>query len=88
MDSDRLGRAEVEQIASIHNISQQRGQGATSTQRMTAILQVVLAAAVTNRAGKLIVSRNFVEMTRMRIEGLLTAFPKLLDGAGESLARL
>merc|ERR1712093_541318 len=43
---------------------------------------VVLAAAVTNRAGKLVVSRQFVEMTRMRIEGLITAFPKLLGGAG------
>jgi hypothetical protein len=43
---------------------------------------VVLAAVVTNRAGKLVVSRQFVEMTRMRIEGLITAFPKLLGSAG------
>jgi len=43
---------------------------------------VVLAAVVTTRTGKLVVSRQFVEMTRMRIEGLITAFPKLLGSAG------
>jgi hypothetical protein len=44
---------------------------------------VVLAAAVTTRSGKLVVSRQFVEMTRMRIEGLITAFPKLLGGGSQ-----
>lgn len=39
---------------------------------------VVLSAAVTNRSGKALVSRQFVEMTRIRIEGLLAAFPKLV----------
>jgi len=28
-------------------------------------------------------SRQFVEMTRIRIEGLVAAFPKLLGGAGK-----
>jgi hypothetical protein len=43
---------------------------------------VLLAAAVCNKAGKAIVSRQFVEMTRSRVEGLLAAFPKLI-GTGK-----
>ncbi|KAI8775270.1 coatomer subunit delta [Biomphalaria glabrata] len=43
---------------------------------------VLLAAAVCNRSGKAIISRQFVEMTRSRIEGLLAAFPKLM-GSGK-----
>lgn len=42
---------------------------------------VLLAAAVCSKTGKAIISRQFVEMTRARIEGLLAAFPKLL-GSG------
>jgi len=40
---------------------------------------VLLAAAVCNKGGKVLVSRHFVEMTRARIEGLLAAFPKLMN---------
>lgn len=43
---------------------------------------VVLAASIISKTGKALVSRQFVDMTRIRIEGLLAAFPKLV-GTGK-----
>lgn len=42
---------------------------------------VLLAAAICTKSGKALVSRQFVEMTRARVEGLLSSFPKLI-GSG------
>jgi coatomer subunit delta len=44
--------------------------------------QVVLSGAICTKNGKALMARQFVEMSRIRIEGLLAAFPKLL-GSGE-----
>ncbi|KAI4298136.1 hypothetical protein L6164_031730 [Bauhinia variegata] len=43
---------------------------------------VVLAASIVSKSGKVLLSRQFVDMTRIRIEGLLAAFPKLV-GSGK-----
>jgi len=40
---------------------------------------VVLAASICTRGGKAVLSRQFREISRSRIEGLLASFPKLAD---------
>ncbi|KAI9802112.1 MAG: hypothetical protein M1833_002033 [Piccolia ochrophora] len=40
---------------------------------------VVLAASICTRGGKAVLSRQFRDMARSRIEGLLASFPKLAD---------
>ncbi|EKX36920.1 coatomer subunit delta [Guillardia theta CCMP2712] len=40
---------------------------------------VVLSASLTSKTGKPLVARQFVEMNRIRIEGLLAGFSKLVD---------
>eukprot|EP00775_Hariotina_reticulata_P013883 gene13883-14003_t len=43
---------------------------------------VVLAASIVTKSGKALVSRQYMDMSRIRIEGLLAAFPKLV-GSGK-----
>ncbi|KAG9156331.1 hypothetical protein Leryth_009206 [Lithospermum erythrorhizon] len=43
---------------------------------------VVLAASVVNKSGKALVSRQYIDMSRIRIEGYLASFPKLV-GTGK-----
>ncbi|KAI8802419.1 hypothetical protein BJ742DRAFT_541575 [Cladochytrium replicatum] len=44
---------------------------------------VVLAASICTKTGKAIVSRQFFEMPRSRIEGLLASFPKLIGSSDQ-----
>ncbi|CAK9204770.1 unnamed protein product [Sphagnum troendelagicum] len=53
-----------------------------SRRRVRSAAQVVLAASIISKSGKALVSRQFMDMSRIRIEGLLAAFPKLV-GSGK-----
>ncbi|KAH8119762.1 hypothetical protein DFH11DRAFT_5704 [Phellopilus nigrolimitatus] len=44
---------------------------------------VVLAASICTKAGKPVISRQFREMTRARIESLLASFPKLIPAGSQ-----
>ena len=48
---------------------------------------VLLAAAVCTKSGKALVSRQFIEMSRARIEGLLSAFPKLMGSDSKNSSK-
>lgn len=44
----------------------------------------VLSAGIVTRQGKILLSRQFVDISRIRIEGLLSAFPKLIGSSSHS----
>lgn len=44
---------------------------------------VILAASVSTRGGKPVISRQFRDMPRSRIEGLLASFPKLISAGSQ-----
>ncbi|XP_029127126.1 coatomer subunit delta isoform X1 [Cajanus cajan] len=56
--------------------------GSTFSFQRSSENMVVLAASIVSKSGKVLVSRQFVDMSRIRIEGLLAAFPKLV-GTGK-----
>lgn len=45
---------------------------------------VVLAMAICTKNGKALLSRQYVDMTRIRIEGILAAFPKLIGYSSDA----
>jgi coatomer subunit delta len=44
---------------------------------------VVISVALCSKSGKYLLARQFIEISRIRIEGLLAAFPKLLSSGKE-----
>lgn len=44
----------------------------------------VLSAGIVNKQGRIILARQFVDVSRTRIESLLSAFPRLLETAVNS----
>eukprot|EP00485_Elphidium_margaritaceum_P019163 CAMPEP_0202729668 /NCGR_PEP_ID=MMETSP1385-20130828/186247_1 /ASSEMBLY_ACC=CAM_ASM_000861 /TAXON_ID=933848 /ORGANISM="Elphidium margaritaceum" /LENGTH=635 /DNA_ID=CAMNT_0049395935 /DNA_START=44 /DNA_END=1951 /DNA_ORIENTATION=- len=48
---------------------------------------VVLSVSVCNKKGKILLARQYVPMSRLRIEGLLSAFPKLIDSEEHSTSK-
>jgi coatomer subunit delta len=43
---------------------------------------VVLAAGIVSKSGRVLLSRQFVDISRVKVEGLLSAFPKLVPLSG------
>ena len=50
---------------------------------LSLITMVIISVAIVNRSGKALVARQYRDISRVRIEGLLTAFPKLIQPNSE-----
>jgi hypothetical protein len=40
---------------------------------------VVVSASIINKQGKILLARQFLDITKTQLEGLLSNFPRLLD---------
>lgn len=75
-DQDSSGQQRFQQHGMLFNL---KSASLFLVQILIDCVQVVLAASICTRGGKAVLSRQFREMPRSRVEALLASFPKLAD---------